>query len=241
MKSVPILSDIAKCNLSAISWAIPDERWSDHPGFNDNSKEPSYVAAIVNAIGNATTCEGGAGYWSDTAIFITWDDWGGFYDHVPPPVTYKGHLSGQNWVCGSGDAPNGWGCGYVYGFRVPLLVVSAYTQPHTISGPISVTYPPPPEWTHDFGSILAFTENNFGLPPIAPQRPVKYTYADQNSLDAVYQGNTVVPLWDFFLGPYRGFTPISPTDPSYDANYFMNYYQANSATPIGPEDGDPDD
>jgi hypothetical protein len=55
------------------------------------------------------------------------------------------------------------------------------------------------------------------------------------------QNKQVVPLWDFFLGPYRNFTPILPTDPSYDANYFMNYYRANNATPIGPEDGDPND
>jgi hypothetical protein len=95
----------------------------------------------------------------------------------------------------------------VYGFRVPLLVVSAYTPPHTISGPITgtPTYPQPKEWTHDFGSILKFTENNFLGPTaaIAPQTPVKYTDADQNSLDTVYQGNQVVPLWDFFRVPVR--------------------------------------
>jgi hypothetical protein len=65
-----------------------------------------------------------------------------------------------------------WGCGYAYGFRVPLLVVSEHTPVGTISGAVTsypVTYPPPAEYTHDFGSILAFTENNFGLPPIAPQ------------------------------------------------------------------------
>jgi len=206
---------------------------------------PSYVADIVDAIGTSTCTDNGQTYWQDTAIFITWDDWGGFYDHVPPPVTYKGHQVGQQWVCDTTNAPNGWGCGYVYGFRVPLLVVSAYTQPHTISGPISgpPTYPPDPCWTHDFGSILKFTENNFLGPTaaIAQPGPAKYTYADQNSRDAFCQNQPVIPLWDFFLGPYRSFTSILPTDPSYDANYFMNYYQANNATPIGPEEGDPND
>jgi phospholipase C len=122
-KSVPILNDIAACNLSAISWAIPDEIWSDHPGFRDNSSGPSYVADIVDAIGNSTCTDNGQTYWQDTAIFITWDDWGGFYDHVPPPVTYTAK---NGLPCSDAFAPNGWGCGYVYGFRVPLLVVSAY-------------------------------------------------------------------------------------------------------------------
>lgn len=126
-------------------------------------------------------------------------------------------------------------------------MVSAYTPAGTVSGAISgpPTYPPPTQWTHDFGSILKFTENNFGLPPIAPQTPIKYTYADSNSLDAVYNGQPVVPLWDFFLGPQRSFTSISPTDRTYDANFFMNYYttlqNGVAPPPTGPEDNDPDD
>jgi hypothetical protein len=252
LSSAPILKEIKNCHLAAISWVTPDEAWSDHPGGGDQSLGPSWVANIVDAIGESTcTDPNGNTYWQDTAIFITWDDWGGFYDHVPPPVTYTGTLdpTTMQWTCTDQDAPNGWGCGYVYGFRVPLLVVSAYTPPRTISGPTGVvrtSYPPPKEWTHDFGSILKFTENNFLGPnaAIAPQTPIKYTYADQNSLDAVYQGQAVVPLWEFFLGSYRAFTPISPTSSSYGANYFMNYYQTpqNGAlpTPTGPDGGDDD-
>jgi phospholipase C len=73
-------------------------------------------------------------YWKDTAVLITWDDWGGWYDHVKPPV-----LSGIQ-----GD--------YQLGFRVPLLVVSAYTKPGTVSNA-----------DRDFGSILRFIEENFSL------------------------------------------------------------------------------
>jgi hypothetical protein len=131
---------------------------------------------------------------------------------------------------------------------VPLLVVSNWTPAHYISGEISGTqpsYPPPAEWTHDFGSILAFIENNFtqqglNLPPIAPQKPIKYTYADQNSLDAqLPNGQPVVPLWDFFQGPQRGFTYINPINSTDTASFFINYYYQNNAQPIGPEDGDP--
>ena len=158
-------------------------------------------------------------------------------------MIYKGHQSNGKWVCGSTDAPNGWGCGYVYGFRVPLLVVSNWTPSGYVSGATTApTYPPLKEWTHDFGSILKFTENNFLGPnaAIAQPGPTQYTYADQNSLDTGPNGNWI-PLWDFFLGPQRGFTQIQPVDPNHNANYFMNYYANTNSTPIGPEDGDPND
>jgi len=93
------------------------------------------VASIVNTIGAATTCEDGTGYWADTAIVITWDDWGGWYDHVAPPV-----LSGKQ---GS----------YQEGFRVPLVVVSAYTPPAFVSNV-----------PHDFGSILRLIQGVFHIP-----------------------------------------------------------------------------
>ena len=102
------------------------------PISNDGSG-PAWVASIVNAIGNSA-------YWANTAIIITWDDWGGWYDHVAPKVINDG-LS--------------WGSGYVYGFRVPLIVVSPYAKAAYIS-----------HVTHDFGSILKFIETTFTLPSL---------------------------------------------------------------------------
>jgi phospholipase C len=128
-----VLTDIANNQLAAVSWVIPDGRASDHPVATDGSG-PSWVASIVDAIGNSA-------YWSNTAIVITWDDWGGWYDHVPPPKVLRN--------CAQ------WGCGYVYGFRVPLIVVSPYAKPAYIS-----------HTPHDFGSILRFIEENFGLPSL---------------------------------------------------------------------------
>jgi hypothetical protein len=209
-------------------------------------------ATIVDAIGQSYQNSGGAwDYWGHgnnspspepTAIFITWDDWGGFYDHVPPSAVYQGNASDQ-CTTASGNQ-NGWGCGYVYGFRVPLLVVSNWTPAGYVSGSISGTpsYPAPKEWTHDFGSILRFIENNFtkhglNLPPIAPRG---YTYADLNSLDSLNQ--TVIPLWDFFQRPQRDFTYINPINSTDTASFFMNYYYNNPGeSPIGPEAGDPQD
>jgi phospholipase C len=85
------------CNLQQVSWVIPDGSWSDHPGTVGADGGPSWVAAIVNAVGGYT--KGGqklpnqctdtingkqVPYWQDTVVLITWDDWGGFYDDVLP-------------------------------------------------------------------------------------------------------------------------------------------------------------
>jgi phospholipase C len=136
-----VLVDIANRQLAHVSWVIPDGTSSDHASVNDGSG-PSWVAAIVNSIGNSP-------YWANTAILITWDDWGGWYDHVAPKVINDGVS---------------WGSGYVYGFRVPLIVVSPYAKAAYIS-----------HTTHDFGSILKFIETTFNLPPVG--------YADSTADD----------------------------------------------------------
>jgi len=132
--STDILKDITSCNLRQVSWVIPSCQNSDHAACNDGGG-PSWVASIVNAIGNATSCDSGAGYWNDTAIVITWDDWGGWYDHEAPTIL-KPPLDQ-----------------YQYGFRVPLIFVSAYTPKGYINNN-----------RHDFGTILRFLEHNFNLP-----------------------------------------------------------------------------
>jgi hypothetical protein len=224
---VPIFNDINTCNLAALSWVIPDARWSDHPGNNiNNGAGPNYVANIVNAIGwsTCTDPDNGLTYWHNTAILITWDDWGGWYDHVPPFM-----LGGEG---------NGWGASYTYGFRVPLLVVSPYTKAGYVSGAISgpPSYPPPLQFTHDFGSILAFVEYNFlgasGIGSINSQD--KYPFADSFAPDWNHpQGN--VPLQDFFLFPYRDFTAI-PIDPPYNTPTYFTNYQGDPLGPEGPDD-----
>jgi phospholipase C len=127
-----VLEDIANRNLAQVSWVIPDGAASDHAASN-NGSGPSWVASIVNSIGNSP-------YWANTAIIITWDDWGGWYDHVAPKVVNDGVS---------------WGSGYVYGFRVPLIVVSPYAKAATID-----------HTTHDFGSVLKFIETTFNLPSL---------------------------------------------------------------------------
>jgi hypothetical protein len=234
----PIFNDIANCNLPQITWVIPDEIWSDHPGHSGAAYGPSWVGDIVDAIGNSwSNSKHQCDYWGTnsstpepTAIFVVWDDWGGWYDHVQPPAVYR---SSSSTSCPTNVAPNGWGCGYVYGFRVPFMVVSEYTKAGYVSGGCTGNCPQNVfPYVHDFGSILAFTEYNFGIPAIAPP-----LYADFNAPDGV-NGN--LPLSDFFnLANQRGFTSISTP---YAPSFFQDYYKNNETSPSGPDadDGDED-
>ncbi len=92
-----ILTDIADGKLAQVTWIVPTFNNSDHPG--SPAQGPDWVASIVNQIGKSQ-------YWDSTAIFLAWDDWGGWYDHVPPPQVDNMGL----------------------GFRVPLLVISPYAR-----------------------------------------------------------------------------------------------------------------
>jgi phospholipase C len=84
--------------LPAVSWVIPSERDSEHPPAGIHQGQ-AWVTNLVNTIMRGPD-------WSSTAIFLSWDDWGGFYDHVAPPT-----------VDGNG-----------YGLRVPSLVISPYAK-----------------------------------------------------------------------------------------------------------------
>jgi phospholipase C len=121
--NLDFFKDIAKRRLPAVSWITPDGINSDHPQENSDTG-PSWVASIVNAVGKSP-------YWDSTAIVILWDDWGGFYDHVAPPTPH-------NWQGGPG-------------FRVPMLIVSAYTKPHV------------DHTVYEFGSVLKFIETTWSL------------------------------------------------------------------------------
>ena len=179
-----VLKDITNCKLPNVSWVTPDGKNSDHSGSTANTGGPSWVASVVNAIGNATKCEGGAGYWSDTAIIITWDDWGGWYDHVAPPI-----LTGV-----FGD--------YEYGFRVPLLVVSAYTPQAYVNNEVL-----------DFGSMLRFVEKTFNIAEGA------LTFADARTTTDLHS------FFDFNRAP-RQFHQIPA---ALDVNYFINDKSAPEA------------
>ena len=168
-----VLRDIQNCTLRSLNWVMPTGANSDHPVFTDGGG-PSWVASIVNAIGNSTTCDSNTGYWNNTVILITWDDWGGWYDHVAPPLLAN--------------------TSYQYGFRVPFIVVSAYTPPGYISNR-----------QYDFGVILRFIEHNFGIHEGA------LNFADARANNDL--------LGFFRLTLPRTFQPISA---SKNADFFLN-------------------
>jgi phospholipase C len=98
-----VLADIGNGALATVVWVTPTAKESDHAHIT-NGTGPSWVASVVNAVGQSK-------YWDNTVIFLTWDDWGGWDDHVPP-VVYNS---------------------YELGFRVPAVIISPYTPEGYVS------------------------------------------------------------------------------------------------------------
>ncbi|SRR6266487_1199230 len=96
-------NDIQSGNLADVSWVTPPPGQSDHPAQLLQLGQ-NFVTGIVSTIMKSS-------YWANTAIFLTWDDWGGWYDHVTPPK------------------PDAFGLGP----RTPLIVISPYAKPGYIS------------------------------------------------------------------------------------------------------------
>ena len=88
-----------KGNLPSVSWVIPGRGYSEHPTAGSIATGQAFVTTVINKIMESPN-------WDSSAIFLTWDDWGGFYDHVKPPA-----------IDGAG-----------YGFRVPGLMISPYAK-----------------------------------------------------------------------------------------------------------------
>jgi phospholipase C len=91
-------AEASEGTLPAVSWVVPNQRVSEHPPASIAVGQ-AYVTSVINAIMRSPD-------WPSTAIFLSWDDWGGFYDHVVPPRVDR----------------NG------YGLRVPGLVISPYAR-----------------------------------------------------------------------------------------------------------------
>ncbi|MBV8530545.1 MAG: hypothetical protein JO104_04455 [Candidatus Eremiobacteraeota bacterium] len=147
-----VLYDVKHGTLANVVWVTPTAEASDHAGVTDGTG-PSWVASVVNTIGESQ-------YWDSTAVLVTWDDWGGWYDHVKP-LQYNS---------------------YELGFRVPLIVISAYAKKAYVS-----------HRRHEFGSLLKFTEKALGLKSLGT------TDARADDLADCFN----------FAGKPRRFTPIA--------------------------------
>jgi phospholipase C len=99
------MADARSGNLPPVSWVMPVVDRGEHPPDSIELGQ-AYVAKLINSV-----MKGPREQWLRTAIFLTWDDWGGFYDHVEPPVVDE----------------NGWG------LRVPSMVISPWAKRSHVS------------------------------------------------------------------------------------------------------------
>ncbi|HEX4600890.1 MAG TPA: alkaline phosphatase family protein [Gemmatimonadales bacterium] len=136
-------TDAAAGNLPAVSWVYAPHDASEHPPDATDAGHPlvgnvthgmQWTVAQVNAIVQG-------GLWPSTAIFITWDDWGGWYDHVTPPNV-------EAWRDGTQ---------FRYGSRVGCLVLGGYARRGYLSRVL-----------HSHVSLVRFCETTFGVPALGP-------------------------------------------------------------------------
>lgn len=145
------VTDAASGNLPAVSWLVQPGNISDHPPYSICAGENWSVQAINAIMGNSSL-------WAHTAIILTWDDWGGFYDHVAPP-----------------RGPNPY---IEYGERVPTLIISPYARSgfvdHTFNSFPSMlkfvedTFNLPSLTSLDGQSNDLFSAFNFNQTPLPP-------------------------------------------------------------------------
>ncbi|HWO71571.1 MAG TPA: alkaline phosphatase family protein [Actinomycetota bacterium] len=127
------IEDLRKGRLPQVSWLVPPEGLNEHPGGGQSvCAGENWTVQQVNALMRSE-------FWPTTALIIVWDDFGGFYDHVPPP-----HYD----IMGLGP-------------RTPALIISPWTRrgDNPDGGYIDHT-------VYEFSSVLAFIEHLFGLEPM---------------------------------------------------------------------------
>jgi phospholipase C len=178
--STNIINDVAGPNgfLGAFTYVTPLLATSDHPRSGTNNGPP-YVTAIVNAIGASK-------FWPSTAIILLWDDFGGMYDHIPPPYWPQGTTQYPNPHPG----PAGPGPSYAgpdYGLRTGLIVISPWVKHKFVFK----------QYTSS-AMILKFAEEVLNLPSLGGYD------TDPNMAD-------LSGMFDFTQSPNFNFTPISAT------------------------------
>jgi phospholipase C len=134
-------ADAAAGDLASVSWLYADQELSEHPadtaaektaGAGNVTKGMQWTVDQVNAVMSSAL-------WLQTAIFVTWDDWGGWWDHVTPPELEK-------WTDGTQ---------FRFGGRVPCLVISPYARKAHVS-----------HAQHSHVSLVKFCERAFSLPSL---------------------------------------------------------------------------
>jgi phospholipase C len=147
----PLLLDIANGTLPQVSHVDPsfigETENDEHPPTNIQ-KGQAFVAKIINAL--MATAGTANDSWSNTAIILTYDEHGGYFDHMPPPQACLPDATPPNLLLS--DEPGAFDN---YGIRVPVLAISPYSKRAFVS-----------HHTYDHTSVLRFIETRFDLPAL---------------------------------------------------------------------------
>ncbi len=212
--TLPAVS-LVDCNMGAVSGEVVElGRKVNVPTFNSilsdvseatsqSEENPqdiqlgeSFVARVVNAVLKSPA-------WEETLLIWTYDEHGGYYDHVPPPAAIPPDSIAP--MTGPGDAPGGYD---LYGVRVPAVVVSPWSRPNSVTNVV-----------HDHTSVLATIEAQWNLPAL--------TYRDAN---AASLADFIDPNACAFRKPP---TLCAPADPSPGLHEILTHGQGSPPAPTG--------
>jgi len=140
------LSDISAGTLPQVSWVLSNIQESEHPEFSGPLSGQVVARDVLEAVMKKSSL------WKKTALFLTWDENGGFFDHVPPPVAPAGTPGEYVTVNPLPDDAQGINGPLGLGFRVPMLVVSPFSRGGFVSSNV-----------FDHTSTLRFCETRFGV------------------------------------------------------------------------------
>ncbi len=164
-----IFSDLSNGTLPSVSYVIPDGKVSEHPSQNI-TLGMDWTSSIVNAVMQSQ-------YWNSTAIVISWDDFGGFYDAVAPPKLANSSecIRIANQTVLNPDC--------YLGFRVPTIIISPYAKHAYIDNT-----------QYSFESILSFIDWNWNLPYFDAR--VQYANNLTNAFNFTHTLNrpTIIPM-----------------------------------------------
>jgi phospholipase C len=192
-----------------VSWIIPPDGYDEHP-----PGPPAYGAWFIDKV--LRTLISNPQVWSKTALFITYDENGGFFDHVPPPVAPLGtageYLTKQPLPSQAGGVAGPLGLG----FRVPMLVVSPFSRGGYVSSE-----------TFDHTSQIRFLEERFGIRSSEISAWRRQTVGDLTSTLRLKSANMARPRLPSTYGYRSAALTAQGCTPG-------DVYEANTSLPLYP-------
>ena len=168
------VADAAAGILPHVAFIDPSHTNDDHP-HNDMRDGEAFLGRIYQAVTTSPA-------WPSTLLIITFDEWGGFFDHVPPPVA---PIPPGEYALGNVDG--------LRGFRVPTLLISPFARRRHVSSTV-----------YDHASILRLIEWRWGLAPLTVRDAEANNLAD--ALDFAHP-QTDAPVIPAPIGPFGGRCP----------------------------------